>query len=306
MRQEDVRARYQDAVETLCDKLKRDSHVLAAILWGSLAYDQVWDKSDIDMYIVMRDEKMKPTSYVLVENDVFIHAQLYPRNSFKKMLEGRSIFFQSTIELSTLLFSHDETIEQFYVERGQKIGAKDRENALIREACGLFPTLVKAEKWHYVKNDVEYAFMWLMWVVESLARIEVISRGEIVRREVIHQAIQFNPDFFNAIYTDLIHQPKTAEANQAALDAVNGYIEKRVDDIFESLFQFLAEAHGPRSMREINDRFRRVAQTGMTSACEWLSDRGYIDKVSAPMRLVKGSRVNVEEAAFYFDEEMRF
>ena len=306
MEHDNVQERYQGAVESLAEKLERDPNVLAAILWGSLAYDQVWDKSDIDMYIVMRDEKMKPASYVLIENDVFIHAQLYPRNQFKKMLEGRNIFFQSTIELSTLLFSKDETIEEFYEQRGQKIGAKDRENALIREASGLFPTLVKAEKWHYVKKDVEYAFMWLMWVVESLARIEVISRGEIVRREVIHQALQMNPDFFNAIYTDLIHQPKTAEANQAALDAVHGYIEERVERIFDSLFQFLAEAHGPRSIREINDRFRRVAQTGMTSACEWLSDRGYIDKLSTPMRLAKNSKVNVEEAAFYYDEEMQF
>ena len=41
-------------------------------------------------------------------------------------------------------------------------------------------------------------------------------------------------------------------------------------------------------------------------ACEWLADRDVIEKMSAPVRLTKNSQVSMEEAAYYYDEEMAF
>src|SRR6266581_1286178 len=50
-------ALYNEALESLVAKLKQDRYVLAAILYGSLSHDQVWEKSDIDLMIVGREEK---------------------------------------------------------------------------------------------------------------------------------------------------------------------------------------------------------------------------------------------------------
>ena len=39
---------FREALEAFVEKAKRDEQIIAVILLGSLSYDQVWEKSDID------------------------------------------------------------------------------------------------------------------------------------------------------------------------------------------------------------------------------------------------------------------
>ena len=105
-------ALYNEALESLVNKLKQDRYVLAAILYGSLSHDQVWEKSDIDLMIVGREEKKAGKEFCLVENGVNIHATLVPRGKLKAMMERdlQGGMIHSSFSKSTLLFSHDETI----------------------------------------------------------------------------------------------------------------------------------------------------------------------------------------------------
>ena len=54
--QQAVQERYRRALDALTQKLQQDRTVLAAIVYGSYSYDQVWEKSDIDLWIVMADD----------------------------------------------------------------------------------------------------------------------------------------------------------------------------------------------------------------------------------------------------------
>jgi hypothetical protein len=124
----ETQKRYREALEAFVERVHKDDKVIAAILYGSLSYDEVWEQSDIDIYLIGRDESRQPKGYCLVENGVNIHATLYPRHQFKQMLEGsqQGSFFHSTFARSRLLFSRDETIADYY--RGaQHVGARDRE-----------------------------------------------------------------------------------------------------------------------------------------------------------------------------------
>jgi len=64
----------------LVGKLEQDRTVLAAILFGSLSYDEVWENSDIDLWIVMQDGQ-KQDHVTLCEDYVNIQAQTVPRSS---------------------------------------------------------------------------------------------------------------------------------------------------------------------------------------------------------------------------------
>ena len=71
---EALRRRYEEALQAFLEKVQLDPYVLAAILFGSLAYDEVWEKSDIDVMLVGREEKNVERSFCLVENGINIHA----------------------------------------------------------------------------------------------------------------------------------------------------------------------------------------------------------------------------------------
>ncbi len=67
----DLQKRYMRAVETLCERLKNDINVLAIIIMGSLSYDQDWEKSDIDMTIIVNDNCKHRSELCLLEDDIY-------------------------------------------------------------------------------------------------------------------------------------------------------------------------------------------------------------------------------------------
>jgi hypothetical protein len=300
-----VRRRYEAALESFVGKVRQDSYIIAAILCGSLSHDTVWEKSDIDIILVGRDERRPVREYALVEDGINIHVLLYARSRFRKELEGAltSSFFHSYFSKSTLLFTTDESIREYYADAG-KLGAADRAMQLLRAAAHAAPLLTKAQKWLYVKRDPTYSFLWHMYLVGYLAQIETMLNGEVTGREVVQQAMQHNPAFFRRIYFDVIDAPKTQELMREILLAVEAYLVERSDKLFQPVLDYLAEAGGARSATEIDAYFRKQMQMDEAAAglaCEWLADQGVIHKVPAPLRLTEKSRVTVDEAAYYYE-----
>jgi RNA polymerase sigma factor (sigma-70 family) len=294
---------FNEALAAFVGKLKQDHNILAAILYGSLSHDTVWEKSDIDILLVGREEKKPVKDFYLVENGINIHATLLPRGKFKERLEGslQSSFFHSAFSKSTLLYSTDPTLEEYYHDV-QRVGARDRDVQLLREGSPVLYTLAKAEKWFHVKKDLTYSFLWVMYSVTYLAKIETLLHGEVTGREVVHQALKHNPRFFRAVYTDLVHGPKDAAAIGCALTRINDYLGEKIPVVFKPILDYLREEGGIRSTTEMDEHFKKRAQIhSLAMAYEWLADKGVIQKVPSPIRLTEKSRVTLEEAAYYYD-----
>jgi len=306
---ETTQRRFTAALDAFIERAKQEPSLLAVILGGSLSHDRVWEKSDIDLLVIGRDEKDNSKgeckSFSLMENGVNIHATLQSRSQFKRMIEGslQSTFMHSFFSKSRLLFTRDETIRELY-DNVHRFGAKDREIQLLRAGTGVLPCLYKAQKWFHAKNDLDYAFLWIMYCVSELARIEVFLDHQLAGREVIQQALDLNPKLFHALYTDLINQKKTSKTIGTALELIDAYLKKKVHVLFQPILDYLTEQGAARSATEIETHFKNQMNfEGATTACEWLADQDVIMKVSSPTRLFKKGHVQFEEMAFYCQTE---
>ena len=169
----------------------------------------------------------------------------------------------------------------------------------------IFALLTKAEKWFYVKKDFNYCFLYIMFVVEQLARVETIMHGEVPQRKAIYQARVHNPNFFDAVFTDIIDKEKDEETVHLALETIDCYLEDQTFALFQPLFDFLASAGGTRTATDLSDHFgARQAWVGFL--CEWLAQKGVIEQFASPLRLTKESQISVEEAAYYYDKNNPF
>src|SRR5687768_4273030 len=151
-------------------------------------------------------------------------------------MEGaiQSSFAHSLMMKGRLLFSRDDSLAELF-ERRHHLGARDREVQLLKAGAWAIPPLQKAEKWLHVKKDVEYSFFWIMKSLDSIATIEVLLQGEITGREVVLQALRLNPEFFRAVYTDLIHGEKTPETLLACLQQIDSYLRERAPTLFQPI-----------------------------------------------------------------------
>lgn len=304
--QDTVEQQYDEAVAALVKKVRRDPYILAAIVAGSFSYAQVWEKSDLDVELIGRDG-IRPTQsfYLLVENGVNIHANLTPRNAFKQTIARaqQGSFIHSYFSHSTLLFSRDASIQEWYDKNTNRnnIGERDKQFQLLNVIACTLPNLIYAEKQFYVNKDVITAFLSILNVVQGLARIEVLLNDEIPAREVIQPALRYNPDFFNRVYNELINCEKNEAVIQDALNAIDAYLDAR-QFIFQPILDYLAEQKAPRTNTELNAYFQsKFDEESLELVCQWLTWKGIIRQVSAPMKLTVKSQIAVEEPAYYYD-----
>jgi uncharacterized protein len=298
-----VRQKFSDALDALVEQVKADRTVLAAVLCGSLSHDTVWAKSDIDLVLVTADEKKSDRSDVALDaGGVNVHALLVPRAEFRKTAEGsvRNSFMHSFLAKGRLLYAHDKTIADLFA-RLAETGDRDTQMQLLGAGTHTLPALYKAHKWFITRGDLDYTALWVLAAAMPLARIEVIGAGLLADREVLPQALGLNPAFFKVVYTDLLNTRKTRKNVQAALAAADGYIAERTVRLFGPVIDHLRDVGEARSCTEIEDHFKRHFDVeGVTTACEYLADRGLIGKAAAPVRLTKKSTVQVQELAFFY------
>jgi hypothetical protein len=303
MNHNSIRQEFTQALDGVVNQVKEDRSILAAILCGSLSYDTVWAKSDIDLVLVtLDDRKIESADLSLYADGVNIHAILMPRAQFREAVEGsaRNSFLHSFLTKGRLLYTHDPTIADLCAALAG-VGARDTQLQLLRAATGALPSIYKARKWFVTRGDLDYTALWILYAATSLARVEVIGRRLLADREVLPQAMALNPTFFKTIYTDLLNVRKTPKTVEAALDAVDGYVAERAEALFGPVIDHLRDAGEARSASEIEAYFKRNFDvSGVTTACEYLADQGLIGKVSTPVRLTKRSNIEVQELAFVF------
>ena len=299
-----VRARFESALDGLVEHLKTDRTVLAALLCGSLSHDTVWQKSDIDLVIITSDELQKPEGgHISIDADgVNVHAILMPRTSFRRTAEGarHNSFMHAFFAKGRLLFSHDPTIAAICSGLGQ-IGSRDLAVQLLQTASNVVPCLDKARKWLVTRGDLDYTALWILYAATPLARLEVLSAGLIADREVIPQASRLNPALFKTVYHDLLNAKKTRAQIDAALDAIDAFLEQRAASLFGLVVEHLREVGDARSASELDAHFKRsfdVESVGL--ACEYLAHKGLIGQASAPVRLTKRSQVLTQELAYFY------
>ena len=299
---QDTRQRFESALDDLLIEIREDPNILAAILCGSLSHDQVWDLSDIDLVLItIDDKKMVSRPIAIVKDHINVHSSILTRGEFRQSLEGatRNTFEHSFYAKATLLFSEDPSIAKLF-EGITLLGERDKQTQQMIAGASALGPLYKAKKWWAIKSDLDYTALWLLYTATAIAQIELGAAGRIVAREVPPEALELNPDLFKVIYSDLLNKKKTRKAVGTALETVEQYLLDRTESLFAPILDYLKASGDPRSMTEIHAYFER--NHGFLEAliaCEWLSDMGFIEKASTPVKLTVRSKVDVEELAFY-------
>jgi len=297
-----VQQTFTRALDALVAEIKQDRTVLAAILCGSLSHDIVWDKSDIDLVLVsVDDHKRDERGVSLFADGVNTHAFLLSRTEFRQLVEGSvaNSFMHSLLAKGRLLYTHDETITAL-CERLHVMGDRDQQLQLLNAGTHVLPSLYKARKWFITRKDADYTALWILYAATPLARVEVISAGQLADREVIPQAMKLNPSFFKTIYHDLLNEKKTLKTVGSALDAIDEYLADRTTLLYGLVQEHLRDVGETRSATEIEDHFtRNFGVAHVTTVCEYLADRGLLGKASVPVKLTRRSNIEVQETAFF-------
>jgi predicted nucleotidyltransferase len=238
----EIKQRYISAVESFISKVKDDPNVIAVIICGSLAYDDVWEKSDIDMTLVVRDMHLNNDLYCIVEDGITVNVHVMVRSSFKRDVESfiGGSFAQSYFAKGKIVYTTDDSLYEYF-EDIRKPGRDDIELSVLYAACEVLYLRDKAEKWLYVKKDPLYAQYYLLKAAEPLSRIEVCLAGEPPTRESIRRALEINQDMVIPYYTSSMSRHLSKEEIASAIDGIDRYLEEHIDTLKKPVIDFMAD-----------------------------------------------------------------
>ncbi|MHB8127683.1 MAG: nucleotidyltransferase domain-containing protein [Mobilitalea sp.] len=297
--QAEMKDRFLAATESFVSKVKDDPNVVAVIICGSLAYDQVWEKSDIDMTLIVRDQVLKNDSYCIVEDDITINVQLTLRSGFKRYLENLKggSFMHSYFSKGQIVYSSDDSLYEYF-EDFKKMGSDDMALSVFFIACELVHQYDKCLKWLTVKKDPLYAQYYLLKAAESMARMEVCLNGEPPTRECIIKALTLNTEMITPYYSDAMSHHYTEEEIRKAITGIERYLEQHLDLIKKPVLSYMADQE-MKTVTMITKYFQSEGHF-IIGIFDYLAEQGVIAKVSQTIRITPKSKMAVEEIAYVY------
>ncbi len=292
-----LKQRFQAAVDAFVDKIKGDPNVIAVIVAGSLAYDVVWEKSDVDTTVVVRDQLLKADSLSIVEDGIILNVHLMPRSKFKRGME-RAIggsFFQTYLANGKIVYSNDESLYEYF-EEIKEIGTDDRALSAMYLAGELIGTLHKVEKWLTARKDTLYAQYFLLHAAENIAHMELCVRGIPTSRSAIQKALVLNPEMMERFYQEPMERRLTEEELWSGLRRLDRYLEEKMELFQKPVIEYLSSEE-IKTMAMIAEQFGTDSHF-LINVLDYLAEKGAIARVAQTIKLTPKSRLGVEEIGY--------
>jgi len=300
--QERLKERYLAAVDSFVQKVKGDPSVVAVIVCGSLAYDTIWEKSDIDMTVVIRDQIVKDSSYSVVEDGIVINVDLATRSDFLRQA-GRSLggsFFHSLFAKGMVTYSTDPSFIDTF-EAAKFIGDDDIALSVFYAAGELVSVIEKAEKRYRVKRDLPGAQYFILTSAEIIARIELCIAGEPYSRRAIERVLELHPEVITPFYTDsmsgLLDETQIAER----IEALKAYLSALVEVFEKPVLEFMADGE-IKTVTVIAKHFQTESHF-IVHLFEYLADHGVVERAGRTIRPTPRGKPAVEEIGYLYVPE---
>ncbi|MCL6457128.1 MAG: nucleotidyltransferase [Gorillibacterium sp.] len=297
--QAELKKRYIAATDSFVSKVKDDPNVIAVIICGSLAYDHVWEKSDIDMTLIIRDQHLQKNNYCIIEDDITINVQLIARSVFKRSFEkmiGGSIP-QSYFAKGSIIYTTDDSLFEYF-EEIKTLGSHDIALSLLQISCELVDIYRKCQKWLTVKKDPLYAQYYLLKAAELIAKMEVCSQGEPPIRESIQKILEKNPELLAPFYMDAMSRYMGEAEIHIAIERMGSYLDQKLEIIQQPVIEFMADQE-IKTVTLFVQHFQMVSHY-LISILEYLAEKGVIEKVSQTIRITPKSKPSLEEIGFLY------
>ena len=305
--------RFRAALDQLIERATNDRYILAVVQVGSLTEETIWRKESLWVWIIEADGVSKRLRSdgndervfrILVEDNLTIHAEVIPRSRFKQMVEGtsRTAFSCNLFATRELVYCDDPSISNWF-ETANTLATKDQQRELLTFSTWTIHAQRHAENRLHIKKDVELAAQEVLWAAHSVAHTEIIRHGQICEQDVIYRATELSPDLFQVIYIDVLAKRKNTQVLAAALQAIDDYLVENHTRHLKPLLDYFTKNPRVVPLSEISDHFAfsEVYPWHIESACDWLERKGHLEKLSAPFKLTKRSREELEEPAYLMD-----
>ncbi|MBU5485516.1 nucleotidyltransferase domain-containing protein [Clostridium sp. MSJ-11] len=228
---------YQKAFNGLVDKLKANNSVLAVMVFGSVVTGDLWDKSDIDLFVIVNEKVSNIKNIYTEEKGVPVHIKLMSKSKFSQMYDEdlKGGYMHRIFASSRLVFSKDSEITYTY-DNGRYYPDLDRERWNMVYLGNLLKSIGVCKK-YLCNNGIYTAYSSSIKTAEEYAKLYVNSVGYMISKDAMIMAVNLNDKFKEKV--DKLFFDKEEVKN--AIEDLIKYVEENIDLNLKNLASILLE-----------------------------------------------------------------
>ncbi|MGV8980365.1 nucleotidyltransferase domain-containing protein [Clostridium sp.] len=279
---------YQKAFNSVVDRIKVDESVLSVMVFGSIVTGDLWEESDIDLFVIVKEDFSKIRDIHTEEKGVPVHIKLMSKEKFIQIYSDnlKGGYIHRIFSSSRLVFSKDMDITVRF-DGGRFFPDVDRERWGMCFLGKLLKDIGVCKK--YLSSDGIYtSYSTALRCIEKYSRLFVNSSGYMISKDVLSMALNLNDGFKQCVDKLFFEKENVAETIQETMD----FLEKSIDTNIKSdcalLLNYMREKDTFLSAEEImeEDLFKDF-DIDMEELLNKLWERDIIKKESRNFKLNK-------------------
>jgi predicted nucleotidyltransferase len=192
-------SRYQKAFNSLIERLKDTDSVLAVMVFGSVVTGDLWEESDIDLFVISKDKIHNIVNVYTEEKGMPVHVKLMSKEKLlslhKDELAGG--FIHRIFVSSRLVFSKDEEITAKY-DLGRYYPDIDKEKWNMVYLGDLLKSIGVCKK-YLANNGMYMAYSATIKCVEDFSKLYINSSGYMISKDVMTMAMNLNDELKDVV-----------------------------------------------------------------------------------------------------------
>lgn len=290
---------YQKAFNSIIEKLKTNESVLAVMVFGSMVSGDLWEESDIDLFVIMDNKPVEIRNIYTSEKDIPVHIKLMCKNKFLQFNDEdfRGGFIHRIFVSSRLVFSKDMDITMRY-DNGRYYPDMDRERWNMVYLGNLLKNIGICKKYMY--NDGIYtAYVSAVKCIEDFARLYVNSSGYMISKDAMTMAMNLNNDFKKVVDILLFEKDEIQKSIDVCMTYFIDYIDKNIRRNTDILINYMRKKDCFLSAEDIEkDKLFRNYDINMEDILNKLWEKSILKKETKDYKTEEGKPILKENVYF--------
>lgn len=290
-------AELQDAFQHIVKILKRNKKVLAIFTFGSIVSGDVWEESDIDLFVVYEDEYEEIRDVYSESLEVPVHTKILCKKSFLELYKNNEKrgFIRDLLLKSKLVYSKDtDIIDAFNKSRYSADKNLDKWN--LMHLGKIIKDLGVSKK--YLRNGgLNTSYEVLIRVLKNVSKLFINLNGYVNTKDALSMVISLDENL-GRIVKNLFNCEVNKEVLEETISFVDEFLDNNIVNASKLLLEFLYELEEPISAYElINDATFKDFKISIDPILKELSKRSLIEKDKRILRDKLGNKI-VDECVY--------
>ena len=230
----------QNAFQSIVNTLRKNKKVVAIFTFGSIISGDVWDESDIDLFVIYDNEFDQIRDVYSEVLGVPVHTKLLNKKTFLELYEneGERGFVRNLLSISKLVYSLDEEIIDAYNKARYSMNIHVERWNLVY--LGKLLKDLGVCKKYLQTGGLNTSYEVLIRTLDSFSKLYINLNGYAVTKDSLAMAINLN-DGFKKVIEKLFSGQVNRDEIKAAIDYIDNFLEANITRASTLVLDYLYE-----------------------------------------------------------------